>query len=362
VANPIDLGAEATPAALAASIATLAGSGEVDAVVVSLVATRTNDVSGALSALAAAIDDAPGMAVAVVVVGVADPPVVLGTRRAPVFSLPEDAVRALGHAARYARWRRTPLGSRPELSGVDPHQARRIVAAALAEGGGWQGADVARGLLGCYGIPVVATERVSDADDAVRAAGRVGYPVVVKAASPDLVHKSDIGAVHLDLTDEEEVRSAYAAIATALDQDRPDVLVQRMAQPGVELVAGVVHDHLFGSLVMVGLGGVHTDLLGDRVFRLLPVTDVDASAMWRSLRGARLLTGYRGALPADTTAVEDLLLRVGRLAEDVPEVAELDLNPVLAGPDGVLAVDVKLRLAAVDGEPEAYVRALTRSV
>jgi acyl-CoA synthetase (NDP forming) len=142
--------------------------------------------------------------------------------------------------------------------------------------------------------------------------------------------------------------------------DRPEVLVQRMAEPGVELVAGVVHDRLFGSLVMVGLGGVHTDLLGDRAFRLLPVTDADAAAMWRSLRGARLLTGYRGAAPADTVAVEDLLLRVGRLAEDVPEVAELDLNPVLAGPRGVLAVDVKLRLAAVDGEPEPYVRALTR--
>jgi acyl-CoA synthetase (NDP forming)/GNAT superfamily N-acetyltransferase len=364
VGNPIDLGAEATPSALAASIATLAESGAVDAVVVSLVATHTNDVSGALSALAAAIDDAPGLPVAVVVVGVADPPVVLGTRRAPVYSLPEDAVRALGHAARYARWRRTPLGTRPDLAGTEPHGARRLVAAALTDGGGWQDADVARELLACYGIPVVATERVSGADDAVAAAGRVGYPVVVKAAAPDLVHKSDVGAVHLDLADEQSVRAAYAAICAALGaadgMDRPEVLVQRMAEPGVELVAGVVHDRLFGSLVMVGLGGVHTDLLGDRAFRLLPVTDADAAAMWRSLRGARLLTGYRGAAPADTVAVEDLLLRVGRLAEDVPEVAELDLNPVLAGPRGVLAVDVKLRLAAVDGEPEPYVRALTR--
>jgi acyl-CoA synthetase (NDP forming) len=389
VANPIDLGAEATPAALAGSITTLADSGEVDAVVVSLVATRTNDISGALSALAAAIDDAPGLTFAVVVVGGkpwpqteasrpglagADPPVVVGIRRAPVFSLPEDAVRALGHAARYARWHRTPLGNRPALPDVDPHRARAIVATALAAGpgprgprerserikqsGGWQSADVARDLLACYGIPVVATELVSGADATAVAAGRLGYPVVVKAAAPDLVHKSDVGAVHLDLRDEDQVRSAYAAIATALGQARPDVLVQRMAARGVELVAGVVHDHLFGSLVMVGLGGVHTDLLGDRAFRLLPVTDADAAAMWQSLRGARLLTGYRGGIAADTSAVENLLLRLGRLAEDVPEVAELDLNPVLAGPDGLLAVDVKLRLAAVDGEPEPYVRAL----
>jgi acyl-CoA synthetase (NDP forming) len=276
-----------------------------------------------------------------------------------VFSLPEDAVRALGHAARYARWRHTPLGSRPALPGVDPHRARNVVAAALGAGAGWQPAGVARDILDCYGIPVVATELARGADAAVEAAGRLGYPVVVKAAAPDLVHKSDVGAVHLDLPDEHRVRSAYAAIAAAVGQDRPEVLVQRMAARGVELVAGVVHDQLFGSLVMVGLGGVHTDLLGDRAFRLLPVTDADAADMWRSLRGARLLTGYRGGVAADTPAVENLLLRLGRLAEDVPEVAELDLNPVLAGPHGVLAVDVKLRLAAVDGEPEPYVRALT---
>jgi acyl-CoA synthetase (NDP forming)/GNAT superfamily N-acetyltransferase len=379
VANPIDLGAEATPAALAGCIAALAGSGEVDAVVVSMVATRTNDISGALAALAAAIDDAPALTVAVVVVGMADPPAVVGTRRAPVYALAEDAVRALGHAARYARWRRTPLGNRPALPDVDPHRARALVTTALrvgpgagvacteersersGQGAGWQGAGVARDLLACYGIPVVATEVVCGADAAADAAGRLGYPVVVKAAAPDLVHKSDVGGVKLDLRDETQVRSAYAAIATALGQARPDVLVQRMAAPGVELVAGVVHDHLFGSLVMLGLGGVHTDLLGDRALRLLPVTDADAAAMWRSLRGARLLTGYRGGIAADTAAVEDLLLRLGRLAEDVPEVAELDLNPVLAGPDGVLAVDVKLRLAPTDGEPQPYVRALTRT-
>jgi len=137
------------------------------------------------------------------------------------------------------------------------------------------------------------------------------------------------------------------------------LVVQQMAAPGVELVAGVVHDRLFGSLVMLGLGGVHTELLGDRAFRLLPVTDLDAAGMWRSLRGAPMLTGYRGAPAADTAALEDLLLRIGRLAEDVPEVAELDLNPVLAGPDGVLAVDVKLRLAPTLGEPDPYLRNLS---
>jgi ATP-grasp domain len=169
-----------------------------------------------------------------------------------------------------------------------------------------------------------------DADAAVAAAQEHGYPVALKAADPALVHKSDIGAVRLNLHDPHAVREAYHAIEAALGAN-PPVLVQTMASAPVELVAGVVHDPLFGSLVMLGLGGVHTELLGDRALQLLPVTDLDAARMWRSPRAAPLLTGYRGAPGVDTAAVEDLLLRLGRLAEDFPEIAELDLNPIAAG-------------------------------
>jgi acyl-CoA synthetase (NDP forming) len=274
-----------------------------------------------------------------------------------VFTLPEEAVRALGRATTYAAWRRQPIGERPRLSGVDGRTARAVVAKAQP---GWQPPDVARALLACYGIPVVDTVVASDVGEAVAAADRLGYPVAVKAAAANLVHKSDLGAVRLNLHTAEAVRQAYVAIAEALGVDTPDVVVQPMAPGGVELVTGVVHDRHFGSLVMLGLGGVHTDLLGDRTFRLLPVTTLDAGRMWRSLRGAALLTGYRGSPPVDTAALEDLLLRVGRLAEELPEVAELDLNPVIAGPHGAVAVDVKLRLSTVDGEPDPYVRMLTQ--
>ena len=123
-------------------------------------------------------------------------------------------------------------------------------------------------------------------------------------------------------------------------------------------MAGIAHDPQFGSVVLLGPGGVQTDLLGDRALRLVPMTDLDAGRMWRGLRAAPLLTGYRGAPAVDTAALEDLLLRLGRLAEDLPEVAELDLNPVLAGPDGVVAVDAKLRLAPVGAEPDPLLRRL----
>ena len=355
VGNPVDLGAEAGPQALAATVEALAASGEIDALVATFVATRTNDVTGALAALATAAEQASALPIAAIVVGAHDTPAALGTRRVPVYQLPEDAVRALGHAARYATWLRAPLGSRPSLFGVDAAAARAIVASASP---GWQPPAVAQDLLARYGIPVVATRTAFGVLEAVEAAGELGYPVAVKAADERLVHKSDIGAVKLGLPDADAVRAAYRAIADATGSSTPAVVVQPMVRPGVELVAGIVHDPLFGSLVMVGLGGVHTDVLGDRAFRLLPVTDVDAAGMWRSLRAARLLTGYRGGPVVNTAALEDLLLRLGQLAEDLPEVAELDLNPVLAGPDGVVAVDVKLRLEPVSGEPDPYLRGL----
>jgi acyl-CoA synthetase (NDP forming)/L-amino acid N-acyltransferase YncA len=356
--NPVDLGAAATPAALADAVARLATGGEVDAILAVFAATRANDVPGILTTIATAVDAAPALPVLVVLVGVPDTPAHLGARRAPVFALPEQAVRALGHAVRYAAWRREPLGRRPDLTGIDPAKARTIVAEALAAGPGWQPATFAAELLGCYGIPVAPTVQARGLDDVAAAAAHVGFPVVLKSADPAIVHKSDRRLVRLDLAGAGALRDAYLAVTAALGDPDAPVVVQPMRRGGVELVVGVVHDALFGSLVMLGLGGVHTELLGDRTFRLLPVTDLDAARMWRGLRGVPLLTGYRGSTPVDTGALEDLLLRVGRLADDLPEVAELDLNPVLASGDGVVAVDTKLRLAPVGTEPDATLRAL----
>jgi acyl-CoA synthetase (NDP forming)/GNAT superfamily N-acetyltransferase len=355
--NPLDLGAGATPARLAESMSAFATSREVDVVIAVVAATRTNDPPAMWEAVAAVTDEHPDLPVAGVRLG-GRGPTSLGKRAAPVFDLPERAIMAAGRAARYADWRREPLGSRPELSGIEPARARGVVREALAAGAGWQPYERLAPILAAYGIPLVASHTVRGAERARAAADQVGYPVVLKAADPDLVHKSDIGAVRLNLRDGAAVAAAYRTIAEAVEQESPQVLVQPMASGTVELVAGIVHDPLFGSLVMAGLGGVHTDLLGDRVFRLVPMTDLDAGRMWRSLRAAPLLTGYRGAPAADTPAVEDLLLRVGRLAEDLPEVAELDLNPVLAGPDGVVAVDAKLRLAPAAAEPDAALRRL----
>ncbi|MEU8003633.1 GNAT family N-acetyltransferase [Catellatospora sp. NPDC049111] len=355
--NPLDLGAAADTATFAAAVEAVAGSGEVDALLLVVAATRANDVPGTLAALAAVLDRHHGLPAAVVVLGMSAPPTTLGARHAPVFDLPEQAVTALGHAARYAAWRREPLGHQPALAGVDPRAARKLVESALHTGDGWQAYDVIAAVLACYGIGLLTTAVALDADAAVSAARAAGYPVALKSADPRLVHKSDVGGVRLHLRDDAQVRKAFAPVASAGDPSC-GVLVQPMAPGDVELTAGIVHDPLFGSLVMFGHGGVHTDVLADRSFRLVPLTDRDTARMWQGLRSAPLLTGYRGAPPVDTGSVEDLIARIGRLAQDLPEIAELDLNPVLAGPDGVLAVDAKMRLATVGAEPDPSLRQL----
>jgi len=355
--NPLDLGAAATPAAFADAYDLIAASDEVDMVLVVVAATRANDIDAVLAALAPLADRHRGLPLAVVVLG-ADGPTSVGDRCAPIFDLPERAVAALGKAARYAAWRREPLGAQPQLPGVDTAMARRTVKAALERDGGWQPQTRIAEILGHYGIPIVPTATAPGEHAAVAEASHLGYPVALKSADPNLVHKSDIGAVKLRLADENAVRAAYRDIATALGAEEPAVLVQPMATGQVELVAGIVHDPLFGSLVMVGLGGVHTDLFADRAFRLVPMTDRDAGRMWRSLRAAPLLTGYRGSPRVNIAAVEDLLLRLGRLAEELPEVAELDLNPVFVSTDGAVVIDAKMHLAEVGAEPDATLRQL----
>jgi acyl-CoA synthetase (NDP forming) len=330
----------------------------VDAIVVAFGATMANDVTGVVEAIGRAVDQV-SVPVGVVLMGVHDAPPVVGLRHAPVFPLAEDAIRALGHAVRYSRWRATPLGHVPQLSDVDTHAARRLVHDALGQGYGWLPTDLAASLLTCYGIPVAAPRIVQTVTDAQAEAVELGFPVVLKAGDPNLVHKSDIGAVHIGLSDVDTVAHAYRDIVAVTGDVR--VIVQHQEAPGLELVAGIAHDPVFGSVVMCGLGGIHTELFRDRTLRLLPITDYDATSMWQSLRAAPLLTGYRGSTPVDTTAWERLLLRLGRLADDLPEVAELDANPVILRPDGLAVVDIKVRLAAPGDEPDPALRALRRA-
>ncbi|GIE29726.1 GNAT family N-acetyltransferase [Actinoplanes italicus] len=355
--NPLDLGAGATPDQFSAATETAATAGTADMLLLVVVCTRANRPADVLSELGRVMDRHPDLCAAAVVTGATGLPHRIGERGMPVYELPEQAVRALAHAAAYAAWRQRPLGGWADLPGIDRARAHTLVEQALATGPGWQDYATTSDILAAYGIGIVPAEVALDAGAAVSAAARIGGPVVLKSADPQLVHKSDTGGVRIGLADGAAVAGAFETVASA---GRPGsgVLVQPQVGGTVELVAGLVHDPLFGSVVLLGLGGVRTDLLADRTLQLVPMTDLDAGRMWRSLRCAALLTGYRGTAPADTAALEDLLLRLGRLAEENPEIAELDLNPVFAGPDGIHAVDAKLRLSPVGDEPDPVLRKL----
>jgi acyl-CoA synthetase (NDP forming) len=251
----------------------------------------------------------------------------------PSFSYPEAAARALGRAAERGDWLHRPAGVVPELD-VD-----REAAAAIVEAGGdrWLEPEEARALLEAYGLPVVPERFAETPDEAAAAAAELGFPVVVKTAAAG-AHKTESGGVALNLADEAEVRVAAERIGGR-------VLVQPMIRGGAELLAGAVQDPVFGPLVAFGAGGVFAELIGQAQFRLAPLTDIDARELVQDGKAGALVRGYRGAPPADSDALVDLLVRLSRLAADQPAVAELDLNPVLALPSGALAVDARVRVA-----------------
>jgi len=260
----------------------------------------------------------------------------------PAYAYPEAAAGAMARAARYGSWRSRPSGTVPEFTDLRAQDARSIVASFLARmpGGGWLSAEEADGLLRCYGLPMVAFRRAVDAGAAVEAAAALGDHVVIKADVPGLLNKTAAGAVELDLHGAGEVRAAMRRLQAGLGGRMSGVLVEPMVTGGIETIVGVVQEPVFGPVVVFGLGGVATDVLGDHVARLSPLTDADAGDLIRSIRAAPALAG------ADTGALRDLLLRVSRLADDLPQVAELYLNPVIARPDGVTAVDARVRVTS----------------
>ena len=336
VANPVDMLGGATAEAYRQALPVVLADPGVDAVIalfVPPVVATPHEVGAAISeAVAEAGAQKPMLACILAAEGA--PASLRSAAPVPSFDFPESAARALGRASERAEWLRRPAGSVPELGGIDVEAARAVV----ADGEGWLEPDRARALLHAYGIPLVPERLAASPDEAVAAAEELGYPAVVKTAEAG-AHKTDTGGVALDLRDEAAVRAAAERIGGPL-------IVQPMLRGGAELLAGVVQDPVFGPLVAFGPGGVLAELIGEAQFRLAPLTDVDAAELVHGGKAGRLVAGFRGAPPADADALAELLHRLARLGEDLPEVAELDLNPVVATPQRVVAVDARVRIAA----------------
>ncbi len=226
----------------------------------------------------------------------------------------------------------------PRLDAIDPATATAIVADALVDtDGAWLDPPTTRRLLESYGIPLVGERLATTAEEAVTAAAELGYPAVVKTAAAG-AHKTETGGVALDLSNPAEVSDAAQRIGCP-------VIVQPMVSGGVELLAGVAQDPVFGPLVAFGPGGVLAELIGAAQFRLTPLTDADADELVASGKAGQLIAGFRGRPPADAASLADLLHRLSQLADDLPELSELDLNPVIGLPDRAIVVDARIRLA-----------------
>ena len=271
-----------------------------------------------------------------------------GDIRVPAYAFPEAAAIALARAVRYGEWRSRPVGETARPEGLRRDEAAAIVATSLRRGDGWLRPEETRQLLACYDLPFVAQRVVPDPAGAGQAAEELGGRVALKALVPGIVHKTELGGVRLGLEGAAAVRRAAEEMQVLLatrGYSPSAFLVQEMASEGVEMLVGLIQDPHFGPVVACGAGGVMVELLRDVSVRLAPLTRDDATEMIQSLKTYPLLTGFRGRPPGDVRTLEDVLARLSALAEDLPQVAELDLNPIIVHPHGAALVDARIRVA-----------------
>jgi acyl-CoA synthetase (NDP forming) len=329
-ANPIDLLGSATVKDYEAALEPVLADADVDAVFVLFAPTAAVDAESVW----AVVEESRRVAAEPKPVVTA---VMAAQRPAGAFPYPESAVRALARAVERAEWLRRPAGSVPDLDGISRGIAEKVIGDALeAADDLWLEPGPLKRLLEAYGIPLVPEVVAASPDEAVKAARELGFPSVVKTAEAG-VHKTERDGVALNLATEEAVRAAAERIGAP-------VLVQPMVTGGAEVLAGLVQDPVFGALVAFGPGGELAELVGEAGFAIAPLTDADADELVSGGKVGRLVRGYRGRPAADGRALAHLLHRLSRLGDDHPEVAELDLNPVLARPDGCIALDARVRI------------------
>ena len=357
--NPIDLIASATGEHYRRAIETVLGSDEIDALIVIHVSVWVAKVTAVAEAIREGVKNVRTR-------GFKEKPVLVcwmtgdddadlfaqGDETIPSYGMPETPARVLSKTSTYAEWVEQPPGMIPDFEDLDLARATAICRQALSDrGGGWLSAQETRAVLTAARLPLPRGGLAATADEAATMARDLGFPVAVKLASHRIVHKTEIGGVRLNLTDEAAVRQAFEKIHERLKSDgkldaMDGVLVQPMLSGGVEVMVGVTQDPLFGPLIAFGLGGIHVEILHDLCFRVTPLTDRDAHEMVRGIKGYRLLEGYRGAPPADIAAIEEVLLRISRLVEEVSEITEVDLNPImaLAPGQGCWIVDARIKV------------------
>ncbi|MDX1447497.1 MAG: GNAT family N-acetyltransferase [Acidimicrobiia bacterium] len=353
VRNPVDMIAGAGPDEFAHVVETVLASGEVDSLLVIYVPTSDTGlvkVAGALREVAEAYEGPTTLLSVFMRAEMAGDHLRSDKVRIPTFQFPESAAIALSRSVHYGEWLQRDPGRVPELDRIDADEARAVVESAVVRDadGVWLEPEETERVLSAFGLTLPETYVATTPDEAVEAGARIDGPVVLKIISSTALHKSDVGGVLLDVEGEAAIRDGFRSVTDAVP-DHDGVLVQEMIRGGHEILIGVTEDPNFGPLIVYGLGGVYVELLKDVAFRLNPLTDVDAREMIGEIKGARLLEGYRGFPAGDTEAVIDTILRISAMATALPEISEMDLNPVmvLEPGKGVRVVDARIKVKPV---------------
>lgn len=344
VGNPVDMIASASPEQYRRSLELLLADPGIDAVVVIYIPVLPTDAPVVAASIRAAARHSQGKTMLATFMSSAGVPAPLAT--VPSFAFPERAVNALALVTRYAEWRNTPPGAELE-SELDAAKLRSIIDASCTRGGRWLDPLEVSGVLRAAGIGAPATLFATSSGGAMEAATSLGFPVVLKAYGPGLLHKSDVGGVRLGLAHEYAVASAYEDLAASLGDAMTGAIIQPMVTGGVEMMLGATDQPSFGHVVACGAGGTLVELLGDVAFRVHPLSDRDAREMLEQVRCTKLLSGYRGKPAADADALREAILRLSALLDICPEIREIDLNPLKVMELGVSAVDARIRVEPI---------------
>jgi acetyl coenzyme A synthetase (ADP forming)-like protein len=352
VRNPVDMVASASSSDYARTIRAVAIDPNVDALIVIFIppmALRPEEVAREILMAARELDRRIPI-LSTFMASHGSPEILSdGQIRIPSYPFPEAAARALARAAQYGKWLATPEGNAPKFPDVHREDAAALVAHALRAGERWLTSEEVESLLSYYGIPLIKTLRVTTPEEAGLVAAELGGQVALKGIAPRLVHKTEAGAVRLALAGGEETEKAAEDMLKQLESEGlkgTGFIIQPMVPSGIEMLVGVTHDPVFGPIVVCGAGGALVELLKDIAVRITPLTDRDAREMVSSLKTFPLLNEYRGGPRYDVSVLEEVILRVGALVEDIHEIGELDLNPVIVLPEGqgVSIVDARIRV------------------
>jgi acyl-CoA synthetase (NDP forming) len=349
VANPVDMLASASPEHFGRATRALLADERVDSLIVIFIPPLVTDPDSVAREIVEGARGAGSKPLLANFMSAKDAPKILES--IPTFVFPEAAAAALASVVRYGEWRRSPEGSVPHFDDMRIDDARAVIDNAIARGGGWLSPTEIGKLMDAAGIPYARTVFVESADEAARVAEEVGFPLVLKAAGPAILHKTEAGGVRLGLNDADAVRMAYLEMHSRIGSDMTGAIIQEMISGGVEVVVGATLDPTFGPLVAYGSGGILVELLNDVAFRINPLTDHDVREMLSEVRGTALLRGYRGAPVADEHALTQILLRVSVLLELCPEIHEMDANPVKVLEKGATVLDARVRVARLADPP-----------